>query len=166
MTKAEARIFALNIRKDLDIEVVSAVIIEEIISSKRLEPYDTIGIYYPLPYEINLLPLIDFYQDKTFCFPVTKKDISFHIVKSFDSFQKKRFNLFEPPALNEVVPDILLIPCVGINLEGKRLGYGKGYYDRYCASYKGLKVGICYKECILDFQVNEYDLKFDQIFVG
>lgn len=46
----------------------------------------------------------------------------------------------------EVVPDVLLVPGLGFSLKGERLGRGKGFYDRYLESFKGIKVGICY-EC-------------------
>ena len=35
----------------------------------------------------------------------------------------------------EVVPDVVLVPCVGFTDEGFRLGYGGGYFDRYLAAH-------------------------------
>jgi 5-formyltetrahydrofolate cyclo-ligase len=35
----------------------------------------------------------------------------------------------------EVVPDVVLVPCVGYTREGFRLGYGGGYYDRWLAEH-------------------------------
>jgi 5,10-methenyltetrahydrofolate synthetase len=34
-----------------------------------------------------------------------------------------------------VVPDVVLVPCVGYTSEGYRLGYGGGYYDRWLAAH-------------------------------
>ena len=44
----------------------------------------------------------------------------------------------------EVTPDWLFIPGLGFGLNGRRLGRGKGYYDRYLASSKALKIGIAW----------------------
>ncbi len=33
-----------------------------------------------------------------------------------------------------VVPDVVLLPCLGYTLEGYRLGYGAGYFDRWQAA--------------------------------
>ena len=34
-----------------------------------------------------------------------------------------------------VVPDVVLVPCVGFTAEGYRLGYGGGYFDRWMAAH-------------------------------
>lgn len=34
-----------------------------------------------------------------------------------------------------VVPDVVLVPCVGFTADGFRLGYGGGYFDRYLAAH-------------------------------
>ena len=62
--KKELRIELLKKRDTL--KDVSNSIIRDIISSKILEKYNHIGIYYPLEKEINLLPLLDYYKDKSF----------------------------------------------------------------------------------------------------
>lgn len=35
----------------------------------------------------------------------------------------------------EVVPDVVLVPCVGFTAGGYRLGYGGGYFDRWLAAH-------------------------------
>ena len=44
-----------------------------------------------------------------------------------------------------VVPDVVLVPCVGFTAEGYRLGYGGGYFDRWLARNPGVTtVGVAW----------------------
>ena len=44
-----------------------------------------------------------------------------------------------------VQPDVLLVPCVGFTAEGYRLGYGRGYFDRWLAQHPDVTtVGVAW----------------------
>ncbi len=44
-----------------------------------------------------------------------------------------------------VVPDVVLVPCVGYTTEGHRLGYGGGYFDRYLSAHPDITtVGVAW----------------------
>jgi len=50
-----------------------------------------------------------------------------------------------------VVPDVVLVPCVGYTPTGYRLGYGGGYFDRWLASHPGVcAVGVAWSTSRLD----------------
>lgn len=49
-----------------------------------------------------------------------------------------------------VVPDVVLVPCVGFTGEGYRLGYGGGYFDRFLADHPGVTaIGLAWDEGLL-----------------
>ncbi len=146
----------------------SLSIVRDIIQSKILEKYNTIAIYYPLSGEINLLPLLKEYPNKRFVFPKTSDVISFYYENDLNNFSEQKFHVMEPNSNNLVERssiECFLIPCVGITKDMQRIGYGKGYYDKYLSGYKGLKIGITYKELNnIDFKADPWDLKLDIVF--
>ena len=43
---------------------------------------------------------------------------------------------------------LCLVPGVGFDLSGHRLGYGKGYYDRFLKGFSGCAAGLAYSCCL------------------
>jgi 5-formyltetrahydrofolate cyclo-ligase len=70
-----------------------------------------------------------------------------------------------PPAKSvRVIPSILLVPGVAFSRRGQRLGRGRGFYDRYLESFKGLKIGICFEEQLVDsLPVEPHDISVDAV---
>ena len=54
------------------------------------------------------------------------------------------------PDSRTVSPDVLIVPCVGFNAQGYRLGYGGGYFDRYLAAHPHVTaLGVAWDEAQL-----------------
>ena len=57
------------------------------------------------------------------------------------------YNIPEPPPESPLcVPDahtLCILPGLSFDLEGNRLGYGKGYYDRYLSGVRGKNISFC-----------------------
>ncbi len=86
------------------------------------------------------------------CVPGTRLMESYYI-ESLDELSPGTFGVLEPtPDPEKLVKDmssgLCLVPALCYDLEGYRLGYGKGYYDRYLAGFGGALVGLCYSDCI------------------
>ena len=86
------------------------------------------------------------------CVPETL-GMDFYEIPSLSSLEKGLFGVLEPPvSLGEPVSDaersICIVPGLSFDSQGFRLGYGKGYYDRFLAGYHGITVGLCYSGCV------------------
>lgn len=169
MTKQIARKECLIVRNQFNNNRArSNRVIKQIVDSHILDNMKYVGIYYPIKNEINVLGLVAKYPNITFCIPKTKEEISFYPLG--EDIVVGKYGIIEP-ANEELISrekiEAFIIPSVGINKEKRRLGYGKGYYDRYLTGYNGVKIGVQYKElCELDFESFDYDLELDYIFKG
>jgi 5-formyltetrahydrofolate cyclo-ligase len=85
------------------------------------------------------------------CIPNTRK-MEFHYITSFDDLSSGTFGVLEPdenlPMVQDFTGCLMLLPALSLDYLGFRLGYGKGYYDRYLARFNGPCAGICYSSCI------------------
>ncbi|MGB0453199.1 MAG: 5-formyltetrahydrofolate cyclo-ligase [Bacteriovoracaceae bacterium] len=66
--------------------------------------------------------------------------------------------------LNSSQMPALLVPGLAFTGEGRRLGRGKGFYDRYLENYDGIKIGLCFYEQIMEtLPFDEHDQKMDYV---
>ena len=101
------------------------------------------------------------------CIPQTIQ-MEFHYITSVDQLTPGSFSVLEPPAHYPVVSDfsgaLMIVPGFMFDCFGYRLGYGKGYYDRYMSRYNGAAVGICYSgELRTHMYHGRYDRAVDTI---
>ena len=79
--------------------------------------------------------------------------MDFFYITSTDCLKKGAFSIMEPDeALCERVTDLsdglCLVPGLCFDRQGYRIGFGKGYYDRFLEEFGGTTVGICYSRCV------------------
>ena len=77
--------------------------------------------------------------------------LDFYVIRSVDDLVSGMFSLMEPdPAKCERVTDfsegLCIVPGLCFDLEGYRVGFGKGYYDRFLNHFSGVTAGICYSK--------------------
>ena len=60
--------------------------------------------------------------------------------------------------------DFIVVPGVAFSLDGRRLGRGRGFYDRLLASVRGIKCGVAFDEQIVDaIPADGQDIRLDYI---
>ena len=77
--------------------------------------------------------------------------MDFYRISSFDDLERGTFSLMEPdPEKCEKITDrsrgLCIVPGLCFDLEGYRVGFGKGYYDRFLNEFKGTTAGICFSK--------------------
>lgn len=93
-----------------------------------------------------------------------ESELSFYYIKSADELKPGRFNIDEPPLDFPAIADektICIVPALCADGNGARLGYGRGYYDRFLSGFPGTSVILCYKEFKRDVPVEPHDFKAD-----
>jgi len=96
--------------------------------------YKSIMLYIPLKNEVNLNPLIKELRAKGMQIYVPfMEDKSFRLVKYRLPLQIKKFGIKEPKFSKLKIKDIdlAIVPIIGIDKNFKRVGFGKGMYDRF-----------------------------------
>ena len=77
--------------------------------------------------------------------------MSFYQLKSLEDTTAGMYGIREPfptaRPYEETEGAICLVPGLSFDAEGYRLGYGKGYYDRFLSKSRAISVGICYNQC-------------------
>jgi 5-formyltetrahydrofolate cyclo-ligase len=81
------------------------------------------------------------------------REMDFYLITSFDDLEVATFGVLEPiiskcEKVNVFSNSICLVPGLAFDSKGFRLGYGKGYYDRFLENYNGMTIGICYNSCL------------------
>src|SRR5579862_2932379 len=138
--------------------------VESLELCNRLEPQlqsaHTILFFAPLPDELDVWPLLEkLLPAKKICalpaFDPDTQSYSSRRVKNLetDIFTGK-FGISEPLLECEEIPldkfDLVLVPGMAFDLNGNRLGRGRGFYDRILSAASGVKCGVAY-----DFQIVE-----------
>ncbi|MCQ2505683.1 MAG: 5-formyltetrahydrofolate cyclo-ligase [Lachnospiraceae bacterium] len=127
--------------------------------------------YYPLKDEINLIPLYEkmLENGKKLYFPKTfGTDMEFYKVFSLEEFERGSFNVMEPVICDEEriftgLEAVGIIPGAVFDTELNRIGYGKGYYDRYLGKKPQIvKIAACYKfQLVNKIEAKPWDVKMD-----
>ncbi len=180
--KKELRKEAKSYRKSLsenDRLDKSSAIINNLKALKEFQTAEFILMYASLPDEVETLRLIRELakegKKSVYC-PVTQGDeMEFYRISSVDDLKEGNFHVLEPEPLKERFLNLqndvaycMIMPGLMFDKWGNRLGYGKGYYDKYLARVPGdvnlTTVALSYEAMVKDaIPAEETDWRADYV---
>lgn len=158
------------IRKEIkNKDIKDNLIYQKIINHKKILNCETILIYVSTKEEIDTINIINYFLNKKkIAVPkIVNNKMNFYYIHHLNDLKLGYFNILEPTT-NNLVTDftntVSITPGICFSKNGYRIGYGKGYYDKFYQKHNVYKIGLCYKECLLKTIVyDKYDKKVDEI---
>ena len=131
-----------------------------------------IATYLSFPHEFQTQGLIEqaLKDGKKLLVPKTypKGRMDF-VVYDPQQLVKTSFGLLEPQGNLEVVDtsqiDLIHVPGLAFTMEGYRIGYGGGYYDRYLKHFPGHTLSTVYPCQIRDFSPENHDIPVEEVLI-
>ena len=132
-----------------------------------------LAIYYPTSFEVNLLKLLElkFISKQNLLLPVIEENniMNFFPWKKNEVLYVNKYGILQPAKSEKIVPNIMIVPLLAFDKNKFRLGYGKGFYDKYLnkhlKSFKNiLTVGVAFSfQKHHKLPINNKDVKLDYI---
>lgn len=184
MEKDNQRKILKHIRNNIlksDRDFKSSKIAKLVFESSDFKKSKTIMIYMSFGSEVDTKKIFDriLSEKKVLAVPVCDVDtcmMRVFIINSYKQLSEGSYGILEPSThliengdirqiqKNEV--DLVIVPGLGFDKNGYRIGYGKGYYDRFLRDFCGKTIGLCFKECFCDtIYHDEFDIYVDKVFV-
>ena len=131
-------------------------------------------LFFPLPSEPDISPLLDealasgkllalprFNATTNAYEPVQVRDLARELVTG-------PFGVREPTADCPLAPmnrlDLALVPGLGFDARGHRLGRGKGHYDHLLAGFTGMKIGVAFDfQIVTEVPAEPHDIVLDAV---
>ncbi|XP_012526510.1 5-formyltetrahydrofolate cyclo-ligase isoform X1 [Monomorium pharaonis] len=178
-----------DILKNISIEErkeQSAIVFKKLCHLKQYQESTRISLYLSTTDEIDTLPILKdiFDRGKEAFVPQyhgkTMEMVKLKSMKDYEALPLTKWNIKQPSAtehrenaLETGGLDLVILPGVAFTINGKRLGHGMGYYDKYlkrCFKNQTIRpylVAVGFKEQIQeDIPVNENDVPVDIVLTG
>ena len=172
--KSELRARMLKLRKSIDEEdweTRSETIINELKKIPEFIASDVIHCFVSMNdrKEVNTHSLLNdlISSGKKVIVPVTDfetGELKHSELKSFQDLKENKWGVLEPDEIHPPTKemDMILVPLLAVDKDFNRLGYGKGFYDRFLKKENAVKVGLLFDDFLIDqIPVENFDEKLD-----
>ena len=138
-------------------------IAEKIKELKEYKDAKVVMVYMPIKGEADITSILN--DSKTFLLPVTEGD-NMH-ASQMGELEEGAFKVPVPKerrVFDKNRIDLVIVPGVVFDKSFNRMGYGKGYYDRFLKDINAFKIGVCHAFQLVDsIEAKEHDIKMDMI---
>ena len=152
---------------------LSLAALEKVERHPKVMTAHTVLLYYSMKGEVDTHDLVDrlWQQGKTVLLPRVVSDTDMELVAYTGRDHLRAagaFHILEPvgpPVTDYQAIDIAIIPGVAFTADGKRLGHGRGYYDRLLAAMPQVyRLGLCFPFQLLpDLPTSAFDMTMDEV---
>lgn len=150
----------------------SARIFELLKNERFYKEAQVVMLYLSFGSEVDTFKILDDILEtgKTAVVPVSDT-ASCEIIPSVlcgrDELKKGAYGIYEPCGINIVDKekiDLVIVPGMVFDRKGGRIGYGKGYYDRFLENTNAVKAALCYEiQLVEKAAASEWDVPMDVI---
>ena len=149
------------------------IIAEKFLALEDYKQCSALLAYVSSDIEVSTKAIIEkaFEEKKVYCPKCVKGTniMYFYRVHNFSQLEKGSFGISEPvngcekcEVFNENA--LCIVPALSYDKNGFRLGFGKGFYDRFLSGFKGIKIGICYESCLSEIILTDkYDVNVNKL---
>ncbi len=154
-----------NMSKDECLRL-SKIITDNLVNLECIKSAKHILLYSSIQNEVDVSSLIYYCQinHKKVYLPKTySNEIQFYEISDFQNLSEGMFHVLEPTDLSKKYQGqegVIIVPGLAFNRCRQRIGFGKGYYDRFLIKHENLySIGVGYKfQMIEDFEADHHDV--------
>ena len=145
---------------------------EQVLASDEYRTAQRVFLYIGMPTEPDTAAIIeqalldgkDVYVPKC----VSKTEMLAVRIKSTDDLAPGAYGIPEPVDCSETIGpdaiDLILVPCVSAWTDGRRLGHGAGYYDRFLMGNADKTLCLCFRKALSpDIPTDKNDVKMHRV---
>lgn len=178
LDKDELRRLLKALRKSLSINQraeYNEIILRQVLELPSYQKAEWVYCYITTQSEVDCIPIIEqaFRDGKKVAVPkIDSETMEFYEIHSLDECVEGSFHILEPITNRMVTPEdgkktLILVPGLAYDYEMNRMGYGKGYYDRYFHKYGERnfeRVAIAYDlQIVKEIPSEPLDVRVDKI---
>ena len=154
-------------------EQLSSLIADTFLSTDLYKNARVLLLYFSVGSEVSTHKIFSkaLVDSKRVAFPVCLDEdgvMEFYYVNDITDLEEGMYGIRAPKGGCEKFDDcknsVCIVPGIAFDKKGYRLGYGKGYYDRFLEHFDGISVGLCFNEMLEeDLPADSFDKRADYI---